>query len=176
MERKDLPKRSVARHAIQHLLACGTASWSRGQSGTAFAACRDGSGPIELPLLCCCRRQSAGQIALFYNPRRTHAQRLGLSPGSQEGGSAMMVRTAFGIAALALPLLLSGCSLIPMKRHLPVPKTPDNVQASTPEQLVELVNRRWDDFKNLTATVEIKATLLKPKEGLATDYPKCRGF
>lgn len=88
----------------------------------------------------------------------------------------MMMRRAFNAAALALPLLLSGCSLIPMKRHLPVPKTPDNVQASTPEELVELVNRRWDEFKNLTATVEIKATLFKPKEGLATDYPTVRGF
>ena len=57
-----------------------------------------------------------------------------------------------------------------MKRHLPVPKVPANVQTATPEEIVEQVNRRWDNFQNLTATVEIKATLLKPQEGLATDY------
>lgn len=88
----------------------------------------------------------------------------------------MTIRRASGIAAMALPLLLSGCSLLPMKRHLPVPKIPANVQTTTPEELVEQVNRRWDTFKNLTATVEIKATLLKPQEGLATDYPTCRGW
>jgi hypothetical protein len=88
----------------------------------------------------------------------------------------MKVCRPFGIAALALSLLLTGCSLFPMKRHLPVPKAPANVQTATPEELVEQVNLRWDDFKNLTATVEIKATLLKAQEGLATDYPTCRGF
>ncbi len=88
----------------------------------------------------------------------------------------MMVRRSFGVAALALPLWLTGCSLLPMKRHLPVPKAPANVQTATPEELVEQVNRRWDDFRNLTATVEIQATLLKAQEGLATDYPTVRGW
>ena len=63
-----------------------------------------------------------------------------------------------------------------MKRHLPVPKAPANVQTATPEELVEQVNQRWDDFRNLTATVEIQATLLKAQEGLATDYPTVRGW
>ena len=63
----------------------------------------------------------------------------------------MTMRRAFGSAAMVLPLLLSGCSLLPMKRHLPVPKIPENVQTTTPEELVEQVNRRWDSFKNLTA-------------------------
>jgi hypothetical protein len=88
----------------------------------------------------------------------------------------MTVRRSFGISALALPFLLTGCSLLPMKRHLPVPKAPSNVQTATPEEIVEQVNRRWDDFQNLTATVEIQATLFKPQEGLATDYPSCRGY
>ena len=76
-------------------------------------------------------------------------------------------------AALALPLVLSGCGLIPMKRHLPVPKAPARVQTATPEELVEALDKRWNEFQNLTATVEMKATLLKPQEGLATDYPRC---
>jgi hypothetical protein len=78
--------------------------------------------------------------------------------------------------ALVLPLILSGCGLVPMKRHLPVPKSPARVQTATPEELVEQVNKRWDDFQNLTATVEMQATLLKPQEGLATDYPSVRGW
>jgi hypothetical protein len=78
--------------------------------------------------------------------------------------------------ALALPLLLTGCGLMPMKRHLPVPKDPERVQTATPEELVEQVNKRWDDFSNLTATVEIKATLVKAQLGLATDYPSVRGY
>jgi len=77
---------------------------------------------------------------------------------------------------LALPLCLSGCSLFPMKRHLPVPKAPANVQTVSPEDLIEQVNHRWDDFQNLTATVEIQATLVKPQEGLVTSYPSCRGW
>ena len=88
----------------------------------------------------------------------------------------MRLRRLFESAALVLPLLLSGCSLLPTKRHLPVPKAPANVQTVTPEELIDQVNRRWANFQNLTATVEIKATLLKAQEGLATDYPTVRGF
>ncbi len=48
-------------------------------------------------------------------------------------------------AALALPLLLSGCSyFIPTKRHLPVPKAPPIVQTVAPEELVKQLNQRWD--------------------------------
>lgn len=88
----------------------------------------------------------------------------------------MSLRNRAAVGALALPLFLSGCGLIPMKRHLPVPKPPARVQTATPEELVEQVNKRWDDFQNLTATVEMKATLVKAQEGLATDYPSVRGW
>lgn len=88
----------------------------------------------------------------------------------------MTVRKSFGVAALALPLLLTGCSLFPMKRHLPVPKAPPKVETATPEELVEQINQRWSSFENLTAEVQINLTLTKPQEGLATDYPSCRGW
>jgi|SRR5579863_9078741 len=88
----------------------------------------------------------------------------------------MTVRNPFSLAALALPLVLSGCSLIPMKRHLPVPKAPPSVETATPEQLVAQLNQRWNSFENLTAEVQITLTLTKPQEGLATDYPSCRGW
>jgi hypothetical protein len=86
------------------------------------------------------------------------------------------MRNYFGLSALALPLLLTGCSLIPMKRHLPVPKPPARVLSATPEQLVEQLNARWNAFENITAEVEINLTLTKPQEGLATEYPSCRGW
>ncbi len=79
-------------------------------------------------------------------------------------------------AALALPLLLSGCNILPTTRHLPVPKAPSLVQSATPEQLVAQINQRWNALNSLTATVEIKATALNPSEGLEKDYPSCRGF
>jgi len=81
------------------------------------------------------------------------------------------------IAALALPLLLSGCSyFIPTKRHLPVPKAPPIVQSATPEQLIAQLNQRWNALNDLTAIVEIYATETKTGEGIAKDFPSCRGY
>jgi outer membrane lipoprotein-sorting protein len=88
----------------------------------------------------------------------------------------MRARNPHVIAAFALPLLLSGCGLLPTTRHLPVPKAPALVQNATPEELVAQMDQRWNDFSNLTATVQIKATLLKAQEGLERDYPSCRGW
>jgi outer membrane lipoprotein-sorting protein len=80
-------------------------------------------------------------------------------------------------AGLALPLFLSGCSyFIPTKRHLPVPKVPAIVQTATPEELVKLLNQRWNALNTLTATVEIQATELKSAQGLEKDFPSCRGY
>ena len=62
----------------------------------------------------------------------------------------MTVRYSLGVAALALPVLLTGCSLLPMKRHLPVPKAPPNVKTASPEELVTQINQRWNSFDNLT--------------------------
>ena len=79
--------------------------------------------------------------------------------------------------ALALPLLLAGCSyFIPTKRHLPVPIAPATVHTVSPEDLVKQINARWDALNSLTATVEIYATQTQSKAGVATDFPSCRGF
>jgi len=83
--------------------------------------------------------------------------------------------TITGIA-LALPLLLAGCNILPTTRHLPVPKAPPLVQTATPEELVKQLDQRWDALNTLTATVEIYATELKTAQGLETDFPSCRGF
>jgi outer membrane lipoprotein-sorting protein len=80
------------------------------------------------------------------------------------------------LAALALPLLLAGCSLLPTTRKLPVPKAPAVIQTVTPEELVTQLNQRWNAVHSLTATVEIQATELKTKEGVAKDWPSARGF
>ncbi len=80
-------------------------------------------------------------------------------------------------AVLALPVFaLTGCSLFPTTRKLPVPKAPTITQTVAPEVLVDQINKRWEHMNALTATVEIQATQLKSKEGVAKDFPSCRGF
>jgi hypothetical protein len=77
-------------------------------------------------------------------------------------------------AALALPLLLAGCSLFPTTRHLPAPR-PATVNSATPQELVSQIDQRWDGLKTLTATVEIQATEYKTAGGVQTveDFPSC---
>jgi hypothetical protein len=74
---------------------------------------------------------------------------------------------------LCLPLLLTGCSLLPTTRKLPVPKAPVITQYVTAEDLVRRLNDRWAATNTLTAKVEFHAT--KSKEGVATDYPSVDG-
>ena len=52
-------------------------------------------------------------------------------------------------------------------RKLPVPKAPMIEQTVTPDELVARLNQRWNAFESLTATVEIQASVLKAKQGVA---------
>jgi len=61
-------------------------------------------------------------------------------------------------------------------RKLPVPKAPSIVQMVMPDQLVERLNQRWDALDSLNASVEIQASVLKSKEGVAKDYTSVRGI
>ena len=79
------------------------------------------------------------------------------------------------IAALGLPLLLSGCWVISTNRRLPVPKAPTIVQSVTPDELVAQMNQRWASLDTMTAKVEIQASVLKTKQGVATDYTTVGG-
>ena len=88
----------------------------------------------------------------------------------------MKNRNRYAAGALALPLLLTGCSIFPTTRKLPVPKAPAITQTVISEDFVTQMNQRWGDFNSLTVTVQIQATLLKSQEGLAKDYPSCRGY
>jgi len=77
-------------------------------------------------------------------------------------------------ATLFFPvLLLSGC--VWSTRRLPIPKVPSVVQTVTPDDLVARLNQRWGALDSLNATVEIQASVLKSKEGLARDYTTFRG-
>jgi hypothetical protein len=60
------------------------------------------------------------------------------------------------------------------KRKLLQPIAPASIQTVTAEQLVAKLNDQWDKFESLTATVDIEASHLKTKEGVATDYPSFR--
>jgi outer membrane lipoprotein-sorting protein len=77
-------------------------------------------------------------------------------------------------AALTLPLLLSGC--LWSTRKLPVPKPPSMEQTVAPEYLVAQLNQRWDALSSLTANVDIQASVLKTKEGVAKDYTSISGI
>jgi hypothetical protein len=79
-------------------------------------------------------------------------------------------------AFVVLPLLLSGCSLLPTTRKLPIPKEPLIELTVAPDDLVAHLNQRWAALENLTAGVELQARTLKTKEGLAKDYPSIRGI
>jgi hypothetical protein len=79
------------------------------------------------------------------------------------------------VGSLVLPLLLTGCSLFPTTRKLPVPKAPSITQTVSAEDLVASLNKRWDALTTLTATVEIQASVMKSKEGVAKDYPTLHG-
>jgi outer membrane lipoprotein-sorting protein len=71
--------------------------------------------------------------------------------------------------------MLTGCvSLFTSKHRLPVPMAPATVQTATASQLVDQVNQNWAKFDSMTATVDIRASHLKSKEGVATDYPSFR--
>ena len=78
-----------------------------------------------------------------------------------------------GFASLPI-LLLTGCSLFPTTRKLPIPLAPAVTQSTTPDDLVAQLNQRWDAVHSFTATVEIQAT--ETKEGSAKVFPSCRGY
>ena len=78
------------------------------------------------------------------------------------------------LAILTLPLLLSGCLVT--RRKLPVPRAPEVVKTSTPEQLVEQINTRWNALQTFNATVEMRATVTHPQQGVASEYPAIRGI
>jgi outer membrane lipoprotein-sorting protein len=80
------------------------------------------------------------------------------------------------VAALFLPLMLSGCSLLPTTRKLPIPKAPMVTQTVAPEELVAQLNQRWNALDSLNVTVEMQASVIKSKEGLAKDYTTIRGI
>jgi hypothetical protein len=96
-----------------------------------------------------------------------------------------------GVATLMLlvPMIagLSGCSLFPQIRPLPVPKPPAIIRDATPEELVDGLNKRWSSLETLTATVDVQATVFNTKqggkkegeakegEGTQKDYPTLRG-
>jgi len=86
------------------------------------------------------------------------------------------LRPAAVLALLALILPLSGCYLFPTTRKLPIPKGPSVVQTVIPDDLVAQLNKRWAALESLNATVEMQASVLKTKEGVAKDYTTIRGL
>lgn len=86
----------------------------------------------------------------------------------------LMRRLAVPVALLC-SLPLSGCFILSTTRRLPIPRPPAVVQTVDPQILVADLNQRWKALKTLVATVEIQASVLKSKEGIARDYTTFRG-
>jgi hypothetical protein len=89
-----------------------------------------------------------------------------------------MKRTCRCLAAAAIlfpVMLLSGCSILPTTRKLPVPKAPMVTQTLAPDELVARLNQRWAALDSLTATVDMQASQIKKKEGIAKGSPTIHG-
>jgi hypothetical protein len=78
------------------------------------------------------------------------------------------------LLAVSMPALTGCVSLFTSKRKLPAPLAPEKVQTASAADLVANINDNWAKFESLTATVDIVASRLKSKEGVATDYPSFR--
>ncbi|MGA2538137.1 MAG: hypothetical protein ABSF53_19150 [Terracidiphilus sp.] len=84
-------------------------------------------------------------------------------------------RRPIAAAVLLIPLSITGCSLLPTTRKLPIPKAPVITQYATPDELVTRLNERWKAINSLTAKVEFRASKVKNAQGLVTDYPAVEG-
>jgi hypothetical protein len=79
------------------------------------------------------------------------------------------------LAALGVPVLLTGCSLLPTTRKLPIPRVATVTYTTAPDELVARLNKRWEAINTLTAKVEFHASVSKTAQGTATDYPSVEG-
>ena len=78
----------------------------------------------------------------------------------------------FVLALCILPL--SGCLFT--RRNLPVPKEPSMLQTVSADDLVRTINQRVEALQTLYATVDIRASTLKPNEGVEKDYTAFPGI
>jgi len=78
--------------------------------------------------------------------------------------------------ALLLPILLTGCSILPTTRKLPVPKAPALTQTVDPDELVAQLNKRWASLNTLNAKVDIQASQFNDNAGLEKDSPTFGGL
>lgn len=83
-------------------------------------------------------------------------------------------RRAAHCVLLLLLMPLTGCLFT--RRRLPVPKEPTVTQTVSPDDLVRQINERADVLNSLYATVEIRASTLKTKEGIEKDYTAFPGI
>jgi len=74
---------------------------------------------------------------------------------------------------MCLPVL-TGC--LSHTRKLQQPKMPSVVQTADVQQLVNGINKQYDDVQSLTATVTIQASVDKSSKGKVTDYPVLPGY
>jgi len=83
-------------------------------------------------------------------------------------------RRAASAVLVLTPFLTSGCLFT--TRKLPVPRAPQITQTATAEELVQQINKRWDDLQTLNVRVQIQASVTNAKKGEATDFTSIRGI
>jgi hypothetical protein len=84
-----------------------------------------------------------------------------------------MRRDCFKLLALLLPVM-TGC--LSHTRSLQQPKLAGVVKNAEPDQLVEALNRRFDQVKSLSATVNFAASVGGSHKGQQTDYTSIQGY
>jgi hypothetical protein len=84
-----------------------------------------------------------------------------------------MRRDWLKLLALLLPVL-TGC--LSHTRKLQQPKLAGVALNAEPVELVEAINRRYDQVNNLTATVDFAASVGGAHKGQETDYTSIRGY
>ncbi len=84
-----------------------------------------------------------------------------------------MRRDWFKLLALALPVM-TGC--LSHTRRLQQPKLAGIVQNAEADQLVEALNRRFEQVNSLSATVDFAASVGGARKGQQTDYTSMLGY
>lgn len=100
---------------------------------------------------------------------RTLLTRRSFSPPSRRGLS-----LALGLLGLSSVVGLTGC--LKHTRILEKPQAPRVIMSASADQLIHILNQRYDAIHSMNATVLIRASVGGANKGKITDYTSLRGY